>query len=128
MCFVTQVRRQVLGPTAAPLLVIGPRPLQRALRAYTQLEPLTFRYLDTSHTAVGLQFTVDVAFFNVPMLRTVLWMLTLQHHRCPFTSSRCGRCEGTTVPVRGQLLVRGASSRQLAGRLLAHSQPARFGP
>lgn len=49
---VAQVRRQVLGEDAPPLLVIGPRPLRRALHAYAQLEPLTFVYLDNAHTLV----------------------------------------------------------------------------
>jgi hypothetical protein len=47
-----QVRRQVLGRDAPPLLVVGPRPLRRALHAYAQLEPLTFVYLDNAHTLV----------------------------------------------------------------------------
>jgi hypothetical protein len=50
-----QVRRQVLGPNAPPLLVVGPRPLRRALHAYAQLEPLTFVYLDNAHTLVRAQ-------------------------------------------------------------------------
>jgi hypothetical protein len=48
-----QVRRQVLGPGAPPLLVVGPRPLRRALHAYAQLEPLTFVYLDNAATLVS---------------------------------------------------------------------------
>lgn len=48
-----QVRRQVLGPDAPPLLVVGPRPLRRALHAYAHLEPLTFVYLDNAATLVG---------------------------------------------------------------------------
>ena len=51
--WVGQVRRQVLGPGAPPLLVVGPRPLRRALHAYAQLEPLTFVYLDNAATLVG---------------------------------------------------------------------------
>lgn len=42
----------MLGADAAPLLVIGPRPLRRALLAYAELEPLTFVYLDNVHTLV----------------------------------------------------------------------------
>ena len=46
------MRRQIVGPDAAPLLVIGPRPLRRALQAYSATEPLLFTYLDNAHTMV----------------------------------------------------------------------------
>jgi hypothetical protein len=55
------VRRQVLGPEAPPLLVVGPRPLRRALHAYAQLEPLTFVYLDNAATLVGVTPSHPVA-------------------------------------------------------------------
>lgn len=44
------VRSALLGPGAAPLPVIGPRPLRRVLAAVSQLEPMAFRYLDTCNT------------------------------------------------------------------------------
>ena len=44
------VRSALLGPAAAPLAVIGPRPLRRVLAAVSQLEPMAFRYIDTCNT------------------------------------------------------------------------------
>lgn len=44
------VRSKVLGLEAAPLPVIGPRPLRRVLAAVSQLEPMAFRYIDTTNT------------------------------------------------------------------------------
>ncbi|BDA45073.1 probable zinc phosphodiesterase ELAC protein 2 [Coccomyxa sp. Obi] len=47
---VLAVRTALLGPGAAPLPVIGPRPLRRVLAAVSQLEPMAFRYIDTCNT------------------------------------------------------------------------------
>ncbi|EIE21088.1 Metallo-hydrolase/oxidoreductase, partial [Coccomyxa subellipsoidea C-169] len=44
------VRSALLGLGATPLPVIGPRPLRRVLAAVSQLEPMAFRYIDTSNT------------------------------------------------------------------------------
>lgn len=49
---VEQVRQEILGPAAEPLLVIGPRPLRRSLACYANTEPLLFTYLDNAHTVV----------------------------------------------------------------------------
>lgn len=47
-----QVRQEILGAGAEPLLVIGPRPLRRSLACYANTEPLLFTYLDNAHTVV----------------------------------------------------------------------------
>lgn len=44
-------RTRLLGPDCPPLLVLGPRPLRRALTAYAQLEPMRFRFVEASATA-----------------------------------------------------------------------------
>lgn len=44
-------RTRLLGPDCEPLLVLGPRPLRRALQGYAQLEPMRFRFLEASATA-----------------------------------------------------------------------------
>jgi ribonuclease Z len=43
-------RTRLLGPDCAPLLVIGPRPLRRALGSYAALEPMRFRFVEAAHT------------------------------------------------------------------------------
>lgn len=48
-----QMRREVLGPHAEPMLVIGPKMLRRPLLGYASTEPLLFRFLDSAHTMVG---------------------------------------------------------------------------
>lgn len=55
------VRQEILGPTAEPLLVIGPRPLRRSLAAYAKIEPLLFTYLDNAHTVEGADVPEAVA-------------------------------------------------------------------
>jgi ribonuclease Z len=44
-------RTRLLGPKCPPLLVLGPRPLRRALQGYAQLEPMRFRFVEASATA-----------------------------------------------------------------------------
>jgi len=43
-------RTRLLGPECPPLLVIGPRPLRRALGSYAALEPMQFRFVEAAHT------------------------------------------------------------------------------
>lgn len=43
-------RTRLLGPECPPLLVIGPRPLRRALGSYAALEPMRFRFVEAAHT------------------------------------------------------------------------------
>jgi ribonuclease Z len=44
-------RTRLLGPDCEPLLVVGPRPLRRALAAYASLEPMRLRYVEAAATA-----------------------------------------------------------------------------
>ena len=44
-------RTRLLGPDCPPLLVLGPRPLRRALQGYAQLEPMRFYFVEASATA-----------------------------------------------------------------------------
>lgn len=46
-------RTRLLGSDCPPLLVIGPRPLRRALGAYASLEPMRFRYVEAAMTEAG---------------------------------------------------------------------------
>lgn len=46
-------RSRLLGPDCPPVLVIGPRPLRRALTSYAKLEPMRFRYVEAAHTAIN---------------------------------------------------------------------------
>lgn len=46
-------RTRLLGPDCPPLLVLGPRPLRRALQVYAQLEPMRFLFLEASTSAVA---------------------------------------------------------------------------
>ncbi|KAL4458182.1 hypothetical protein ABPG75_013047 [Micractinium tetrahymenae] len=48
---VLAARTRLLGPDCPPLLVLGPRPLRRALQGYAQLEPMRFRFVEASATA-----------------------------------------------------------------------------
>lgn len=48
---VLAARTRLLGPDCEPLLVLGPRPLRRALQGYAQLEPMRFRFVEASATA-----------------------------------------------------------------------------
>jgi ribonuclease Z len=43
-------RCKLLGAGAPPLLVVGPRPLRRALHAYGQVEPLNAQFVDSIYT------------------------------------------------------------------------------
>lgn len=43
-------RTRLLGPQCPPLLVIGPRPLRRALASYAALEPMKFRFVEAVNT------------------------------------------------------------------------------
>ena len=43
-------RTRLLGPDCPPLLVVGPRPLRRALGSYAALEPMRFRFVEAAHT------------------------------------------------------------------------------
>jgi len=43
-------RTRLLGAECPPLLVVGPRPLRRALVAYANLEPMRFQYVEASET------------------------------------------------------------------------------
>lgn len=49
---VLSARSRLLGPSCEPLLVIGPRPLQKALGYYASLEPMSFTYMEASCTEV----------------------------------------------------------------------------
>lgn len=46
-------RTRMLGQDSPPLLVLGPRPLRRALQAYALLEPMRFQWVDVASTAAG---------------------------------------------------------------------------
>ena len=46
-------RTRLLGPDCEPLLVVGPRPLRRALQAYAQLEPMRFQFLEAAASAAA---------------------------------------------------------------------------
>lgn len=48
---VLAARTRLLGPDCPPLLVLGPRPLRRALQGYAQLEPMRFRFVEAAATA-----------------------------------------------------------------------------
>lgn len=48
---VLAARTRLLGHDCPPLLVLGPRPLRRALQGYAQLEPMRFRFVEASATA-----------------------------------------------------------------------------
>lgn len=50
---VLAARTRLLGPDCPPLLVLGPRPLRRALQGYAQLEPMRFRFVEASATAAA---------------------------------------------------------------------------
>lgn len=43
-------RTRLLGQDAPPVLVIGPKPLRRALTAYAGLEPMHFQFVDSAFT------------------------------------------------------------------------------
>ena len=47
------VRTRLLGRSAAPLLVMAPRPFQRVLTAVCKLEPMAFCYVDCACTCAG---------------------------------------------------------------------------
>ena len=47
---VLALRTKLLGPECEPLLVVGPRPLRRALVSYASLEPMRFRFVEAAHT------------------------------------------------------------------------------
>lgn len=47
------MRTRLLGRSAAPLLVIAPRPFQRVLTAVRKLEPMALRYVDCACTCAG---------------------------------------------------------------------------
>jgi ribonuclease Z len=46
-------RAALLGPGAPPVLVVGPRPLRRALAGYAALEPLAYRFVDAAATTAA---------------------------------------------------------------------------
>lgn len=46
-------RTRLLGPDCSPLLVVGPRPLRRALAAYATLEPMKFQFVEAAQTEAG---------------------------------------------------------------------------
>lgn len=48
-------RTRLLGADCEPILVVGPRPLRRALTAYATLEPMRFRYVEAAATAPLLE-------------------------------------------------------------------------
>lgn len=46
-------RTRLLGLDCEPLLVVGPRPLRRALQGYAQLEPMRFRFVEAAASAAS---------------------------------------------------------------------------
>ena len=54
-------RTRLLGPDCAPLLVIGPRPLRRALTSYAALETMRFRFVEAAHTTAEATAAAAVA-------------------------------------------------------------------
>ena len=45
-------RSRILGPDVEPLVVIGPRPLRRALLNYSRLEPMSVCFIEAMHTTM----------------------------------------------------------------------------
>ena len=50
MCRVLQARRALLGPDAPPLPVLGPHYLTRALKGWSELQPLGYHFIDIRQT------------------------------------------------------------------------------
>ncbi|KAK9811324.1 hypothetical protein WJX72_001848 [[Myrmecia] bisecta] len=80
---VLSVRRQLLGPDAPPLLVLGPRPLRRTLAAFSRLEAMSFRYIDCLNTLPGAQvdasLTSALADVTTALGLTKLESVSVQH-------------------------------------------------
>lgn len=59
-------RTRLLGLDCPPLLVIGPRPLRRALSSYAALEPMRFRFVEAAHTTAEAAKTAAAAAAGEP--------------------------------------------------------------
>ncbi|KAH7618880.1 putative tRNAse Z TRZ4, mitochondrial [Nannochloris sp. 'desiccata'] len=57
-------RTRLLGPECPPVLVIGPRPLRRALGSYAALEPMRFRFVEAAHTTEEANATAAAGTMN----------------------------------------------------------------